>query len=283
MVRKKQRTRIIIYSVIGVGVVISLLVAGYFLLIPQAPIQPTIAETSSKIIDGNLQIELDDRDFVGVLYETDDINDFLDYDVLANFSTGGVSITDSDIDDQEKAYLVLVLNGTVPHDEDMYADDLGPRIYYKRFILITPLTENIITVYQKPSSAGITAVNSQTFLWLNVTDGISTDYNFTIIMSTNASEPDAVYVRQFDYENQLDLTVNILVELNDTVTTLNDFSISGMDKSRFNSSAIVFDVTEFESLGPEPSSFQCYWSGSASNLEVNKITLRYGEEILATI
>lgn len=294
--QQKARQRNITIGAVGIGSAVVLMwlfvfgglaqiqnLAGFAIAEPEP--EPTVFSFS--IVDGVLGVELDGDDFDGILYETNDLDDFLDFDILKNYTTG-VDVDTNDFDDAEKSILVLRLNGTVAHDDDLYGedpeDDIGPRTYYEQWVIIQNATTNVVMVYQEPSAANVAVLNATTFGSLDLSSvNVTTTDNITVICGTNASEltTGAKYVAVTDYSVEFMQKPNILVEFNSTVA-IADFSLRGTDVDRYNSTTLKF---EFQELGPVPISFYGHWSIDAINdadLEIVSVSLYYGDTLLSS-
>lgn len=292
---EKTRTRNITIGAAGIGSAIVLMwlfvfggvaqIQEWTGLTTQEPEEVTPDVFSFSIVDGVLGVELDGDDFDGILYETNDLDDFLDFDILKNYSTG-VDVDEEDFDDQEKAILVLRLNGTVSHDDDLFGedpeDDIGDRVYYEIWTILSNSSSNIIMMYQTPTDAGLVVINATSFEGINMTaSNVTTASNITVVCGTNASEltTGAKYVAVTDYSVEFLQKPNVVIEFNDTVA-ISDFSLRGADVDRYNSTTLKF---EFEELGPIPISFYGHWSQEAiddADLEIVSVTLYYGDTAL---
>lgn len=247
------------------------------------PTTPTTPTTTFGwvVLDGKLQLditdEVDSSSWEGVLYETDDLDDFLDYNLLYNY-TSGVDPEPNDWDDQEEQYLVMCMNGSIDHDDDLFGDDndFGARVYGIRWFILLPDQVNTIQMYATPSDAGFVAFYSENMTSICfASENVTATDNITLVASTNATETWAAYVGMQSYDIEDDWMVNFLVEFNDTVG-IGDFSIRNCAKQRYNTTALVFDFDN-NILDSTPVSFLGYWDDDATDLQITNITLRYGD------
>ncbi len=235
--------------------------------------------------DGYSLFVVDDSDLDGTLWRVigGDVDDPYDYRLIKN-CTSGLDIDSNDFDgDVLKTgdALVLIVNGTLPYaDYDDFLDSSykSARTIYPQQFRLNPTGSNQIEVYQKFSDAGVVMANSATYTVVTVATPITKAINVTFTIGGNATEKDAMYVRQTGLKTKY--CVNLLVEFNATITD-SSFSISDMTVSSFNSTALVFEVNSFFSLTSDAESYYGTWASAvASNIKFTKVTLRYGSTVL---
>ncbi|MEX2684961.1 MAG: hypothetical protein Q6373_025525 [Candidatus Sigynarchaeota archaeon] len=248
------------------------------------PEAPTYDDFSIEYVgilgDKHTSFPIDDSDLDGTLWRVvgGDVDDPYDYQLLKNY-TSGLDVDESDFAKKLQAgdALVLIVNGTLPYDDyDDYLDSsykVARTIYPQQFQL-NPTGANHVVLYQKFTDAGVAMLDSETLAVITVATPITIAHNVTFIIGGNASEKDAIYVRQTGLK--VKYTVNLLIEFNATVTE-NDFSIGGMTVTTMNSSALVFEVNDYYSLTSDIKPYYGVWASAVTKfVKFNKVTLRYG-------
>jgi len=233
---------------------------------------------SIEVIDGMTLESLDEGDFDYTLYGSDDLNDWLSFDTIDSGS-GLNKISDSDLDTDDYTYFVVAYNGTRPNSDFDEEDQLGDRTYYERWAQLQKGKKNTLYAYWQPSSAGIVAVNQDSFAYINVaTSNITTAANATFMVGTNATQEDSAYVSGSNYQNEISDAPSIVIHFNTTVA-LSDFSVSGTSKSRVNSTAIKYS---FSMLSPIVQTFEGNWDPDAADIQINQAHLQWKDTVLAS-
>lgn len=286
MIDLRTRTKTVLTWLVVAGILTGTIVGIWVFLVPRSVLDLGNGQTSVRFIDGVTSVEYTTTDFNGVLYEADELDNFADFDIVKTYNAG-IDVDDNDIKDVEKTYLILyVEQTTLEHDEDLFDEDIGSRVFLVRWVIIISAMENIIQVYQKPSYAGVICVNQETFVNIAVkTAFVTARTNVTVLIAVNQSESDSMYIRQKDYENEVDLVISLRVEFNKTVA-LSAFSLNGMAKDRYNTTALMFDIPDVLSLGDGMIRiYQGIWGDDidAGEIKITKMTLLYGETSLCII
>jgi len=277
----KGKTALIVGIVITGAVVIAAAAGGYaYYAATLAGMEvPTATQFSVNIRDGMVHVDItEDIDCGGVLYETNDLNDPVDFTVLVSYS-GEFNMTPTDWENKTKAFMVLQLNGTVEHDDDLFgeANDVGNRTYGNRQFVISANTANTLVMYVTPSAAGIVVMDTADLSVVDFDGGdeIETDQNVTILIGINGSETWAAYVAYFDFLNGANVPVVIQVTFNATVA-LGDFNIQGATKRRQSTTILCFDVTSGR-LDSSVQELRASWGAAAADIAITGMDLLFGE------
>lgn len=274
MVPKKPRSALA--NVLIAAVIITGIVAGSF-LIYQLVTPKSIIEIpgaySLAVKDGKTNVNLGLDNFDYTLYGTDDLAEWLDYEVIESGS-GLSRIAAGDLVDYE--FFVVRFNGTVPEED--FDDELGDRIYYERWAEITT-GANVLTAFQTPSTVGVVAINTNTLAVVNIGGSeLVGNVNVTFFIAGNGSQEFAAYVLQFNYETQDFDRPRLLLTYNATVTS--DIALTIKGTTRVRVSATVYSYT-FTELGPVANVFMAEWGESATTAyKVSTAALYYGETAL---
>lgn len=237
---------------------------------------------SIEVWDGVEGIQLDTSDFNYTLWGTDNLDDWVDFEEIEDGNDLD-DITEADLTDEDNDYLFFVVNysGYVEEEsmDEWENDYLGDRTYSERWSVLNINAKNMLLSYQKPSDSGIALLNSETFEALNYSMELNTTTNFTIVASSNVSQPSAKYVTGYNYQDEMDLTPRIIMTFNGSVNS-GDISISGTTKDRVNDTALEFSFYE---LSATPQFFIAEWNPDETALAITHVELYYGEELLLTV
>ena len=257
------RTLIVVLLIIGLtlGVLGALIWSGVIKL-SIAPGTPTPAGYGVTISDGALNVELDGTSFDYDLYGTNE-STWSDFDLLQT----GTDITDISAADMlnpsnDNTYTTFWVryNGTQLHDDDIYgaAHDRGARTYGERWASLDPTTANDLVAYETPNVVVMYAFDSDTMALLTTpfTAQVPVGTNITIIVGTNASQPEAMYVPYYDPSIDDTIQMHISAVFNDTIVR-GDFEIA----STSGTVAIDTIVYDLGSIMPGTTILAGKWSG----------------------
>jgi hypothetical protein len=247
--------------------------AGLLSIFP-VPAEPTAFEitvTDGKTLDS---LELDNFDYT--LYGTDDLSEWLDFDVIESGSGLG-RIADGDLDLADYKYFVTSYNGTVPEDD--FDDDLGDRVYYLRWAQLLKGEANQLVALQKPTTARALAISLETLAYINIAgSALNGSVNCTWILGTNGSQPDAAYTYGWNYETNAWNKPRLVLTYNATVTSDIAMSIKGTTRVRVSGTVYSY---EFSELGAAALLLDGIWGDDATKFyKVSTAALYYGDTAL---
>lgn len=226
--------------------------------------------------DGKTADDLSLDDFDYTLYGADDLSEWLDYEVIESGSGLG-KIVASDLDAADYAYWVVKYNGTV--EEDFFNDTLGERTYAVRWGQLLQNTNNQLMAYQKPSSVGVVALNSETLAYLNISGSALTGVvNCTWIIGSNASQLDASWTYGWNYQTNSWDKPRLVVTYNATVTSDIAMSIKGTTRVRVTGTIYSYELSEITASALV---LDGIWGDSATKFyKVSTAALYYGDTAL---
>lgn len=289
----KQPMNKMVKWLIAIGVVGALVVALIIawpmiaaMLVP-ASIAPT-AGYSIKVQDGVLAVDLDGDYFDYSLYGTNG-SDWGDFELVeTGDAISGIAAADLDLTDYEE-YWALV-NGTHPHDDDIFGDgegdDIGDRVYGERWFKLDPSGPNVLTMYQTPDPVWMLAINSINGSVLNLTAGdLSVGTNVTILIGSNSTQTSAAYVPYYDPVSGENIQITVLITFDDLIVK-GDFEIDGVSGSFVDTTNQ--DDLEFilGSMYAGTLTINGLWSGATIDgdaTQADQIDLLWGSDVLATL
>lgn len=266
---------VLVLGAIGVG---TYFVGNYLGLWSITQVPPSQEGFSIHVVDGMLGKTLPNDEFSYVLYGSNDLADWLEFDELD--SDDSLShITTGDFE-EDYTYFVIAYTGLVEHDDTIYgeAHDIGTRAYYARWVVLDTTGPNVLIAYQTPSDSDFLLVNSETFQNIAYTD-IPDQQNFTVIAAINQSQiNDAKWVAGPNYSNEEDDYLILKFTFNVTIA-LTDVSMSGASKYRISDTVIGFKFTELSGIA---SVFHLEWGEDAPDCVINDYKLYFGQTLLAS-
>lgn len=242
---------------------------------------PTVETFDLQVMDGVNGEFLDNDAFSYTLYGTDDLDDWLEFEVIETGSSID-NIKDSDLEDYNN--YVVAYTGDHEHDDDIFGEDhdIGNRAYYQRWAVIDPNGGlQTLIAYQTPESCNAFFFHANNFTLVDLTSHnltYATNFSMMVGCAVNESTEDRLYAYGVNYQNEIPDQPNVILNFNGSVQ-LAEISGSGMAKDRVNSTAIRFS---FNQLGPVPQSFEFAWDDSVDDLEIISWELEFGETSLAT-
>lgn len=267
---------VLVLGAIGVG---TYFIGNYLGLWSIAQVPPAEEQFSIHVVDGMLGKTLPNDEFDYVLYGSDDLTDWLEFEeVDADDSLDHITVADF-ADDFN--YFVIAYNASVEHDDNIYGEDndWGVRNYYTRWSILDPEGPNVLIAYQTPSDTDFVLINSETFANIAFTTDIADQLNFTIIAAINQSQRDvAKWVAGPNYESEVADYLTIRLTFNVTIA-LTDISISGTSKYRISDTVIGF---KFAELSAVPTVLNVVWDDDAPDCVINNYALYFGDTQLAT-
>ncbi len=236
---------------------------------PTTPTGFSITVTNGKTLDS---LSLDDFDYT--LYGTDDIGEWLDYEIIES-GTGLGRIAAGDLEDY--TYFVVTYNGTAPEDD--YDDGLGDRVFYLRWAELQTGVKNALVAYQKPSAVGVTALRTDNLKNINIAgSALNGSVNCTFIIGSNGTQKDAAYVYGWNFENADWDKPRLVLTYNATVTSSIALTIKGLTRVRV--SATVYSY-EFNELGASLLQAEGVWGDDATKFyKVSTAALYFGDTAL---
>lgn len=267
---------IIIIGVIGAGAWATVEGLRYAGVLSIFNVPPPATAFSVTVTDGKTLDSLSLDNFDYVLYGTDDLSEWLDFDVIESGSGLG-RIADGDLNLADYKYFVTAYNGTVPEDD--FDDELGDRVYYLRWAQLLKGEKNQLVALQKPSTARALAINLETLAYINIAgSALNGSVNCTWILGTNGSQPDAAYTYGWNYETNAWNKPRLVLTYNTTVTSDIAMSIKGTTRVRVSGTVYSY---EFSELGAAALLLDGIWGDDATKFyKVSTAALFYGDTAL---